>query len=100
MPLVMGMGKEVLPPSPQTSNMRFEDFNILCEVARNVTGSVYKAKHSRSGMQVILKSRTSAEIGISPPLSPQDHIFRSTRVENTLHIFKNVLWFDDLSEGS
>jgi hypothetical protein len=36
---------------------------IVSEIARNATGSVYMAKHIRSGLSVVLKSRTTAEIG-------------------------------------
>eukprot|EP00282_Hemiselmis_andersenii_P006188 CAMPEP_0114122596 /NCGR_PEP_ID=MMETSP0043_2-20121206/7781_1 /TAXON_ID=464988 /ORGANISM="Hemiselmis andersenii, Strain CCMP644" /LENGTH=237 /DNA_ID=CAMNT_0001215325 /DNA_START=200 /DNA_END=912 /DNA_ORIENTATION=- len=56
-------GAGTLPPSAETREMRFEDFQVLSEMARNATGSVYKARHSRSGKLVVLKSRTTAEIG-------------------------------------
>ena len=45
------------------ANLNLNDFLIEKELARPAAGSVYKAKHGRSGKLVVLKARRSAEIG-------------------------------------
>ena len=43
--------------------LSLSDFLIEKELARTAAGSVYRAKHCRSGRTVVLKARRSAEIG-------------------------------------
>lgn len=43
--------------------LSLSDFVIEKELARTAAGSVYRAKHGRSGRTVVLKARRSAEIG-------------------------------------
>ena len=43
--------------------LSLNDFLIEKELARTAAGSVYRAKHGRSGRTVVLKARRSAEIG-------------------------------------
>ena len=43
--------------------LSLHDFLIEKELARTAAGSVYRAKHGRSGRTVVLKARRSAEIG-------------------------------------
>jgi hypothetical protein len=40
-----------------------EDFVLLEELHRSAGGSVYRAKHKSSGTEVVIKERTSAELG-------------------------------------
>jgi len=39
------------------------DFLIEKELARTAAGTVYRAKHGRTGRTVVLKARRNAEIG-------------------------------------
>ena len=43
--------------------LSLSDFLIEKELARTAAGSVYKARHGRSGKTVVLKARRNAEIG-------------------------------------
>ena len=45
------------------ARLSLDDFLIEKELARTQAGTVYKAKHGRSGKMVVLKARRSAEIG-------------------------------------
>ena len=45
------------------AHLDLSDFLVEKELARTGAGSVYKAKHGRSGKTVVLKARRNAEIG-------------------------------------
>ena len=45
------------------TRLSLDDFLIEKELARTQAGTVYKAKHGRTGKMVVLKARRSAEIG-------------------------------------
>ena len=45
------------------AHLSLSDFLVEKELARTAAGSVYKAKHGRSGKVVVLKARRNAEIG-------------------------------------
>ena len=57
------------PPAPAAAMQKLgidcceRDFVLLEELHRSAGGSVYRAKHKASGTEVVIKERTSAELG-------------------------------------
>jgi hypothetical protein len=57
------------------------DFLIETELARTAVGTVYKAKHGKTGKPVVLKARRSAEIGKNGNIEHEvsAHLYQGSR---------------------
>ena len=64
------------------------DFLIEKELARTAAGTVYRAKHGRTGRTVVLKARRNAEIGRDGDIEHEVNRidFRIYAIENALRL--------------
>jgi len=63
------------------------DFLIEKEIARTVAGSVYKAKHGKTGTTVVLKARRSAEIGKDGSIEHEVNLLQSLNHPNIIKCY-------------
>ncbi|EKX38970.1 hypothetical protein GUITHDRAFT_76731 [Guillardia theta CCMP2712] len=68
-------------------SLSHRDFYIEKEIARTNAGSVFKAKHHRTGLLVVLKSRRSAEIGKDGNIMHEVEILQSLDHPNIIRCY-------------